>query len=30
MMIIINNTNDINNNNDTSNEQSITVTKRNK
>ena len=29
-MIIINNTNDINNNNDTSNEQSITVTKRNK
>ena len=29
-MIIINNTNDINNNNDTSNEQSITVTKRNR
>ena len=29
-MIIINNTNDINNNRDTSNEQSITVTKRNR
>ena len=29
-MIIINNTNDTNNNNDTSNEQSITVTKRNR